>query len=240
MAAVERYGTGVLSLDAQAPAWCCGVALWLVGLHQAPSRAAMAVLSDEERQRAARFHHEADRRRYLAAHVALRERLGQYLGRAPRSLAFHTGSHGKPLLAHGVHPFNLSHSGDLALIGVSDDCEVGVDIEIWREVGDAAQLAQSVFGPQERAALSGLVGDERNLAFLRGWTRKEACLKALGTGLSLSPQGFEAGLGPDACELVLPAATGQETVWVQSIEGPAGLEPRPPWVGAVAKRRRPA
>lgn len=224
--------------DALEPLWCDGVALWLVRLHHRPSEAALAALSVGERERAARFVFEADLRRYVAARAALRDRLGRHLGCSPHDLAFHVGPHGKPRLEEGTLHFNLSHSGDLALIGACDDTEIGVDIEAWRTVGDALELAESVFGPQERSALAGLAGAERDLAFLRGWTRKEACLKALGTGLSLSPQTFEVGLVPGLAQPVLGDGGGK--VQVRSIEAPRTDGAQPPWVGAVAKRRGPA
>lgn len=231
-------GTEVPAPDALEPLWCDGVALWLVSLHHSPSETALAALSAGERARAARFALEADRRRCLRAHAALRDRLGGHLGCLPRDLVFRVGPHGKPRLEEGPLHFNLSHSGDLALIGACDDIEIGVDIEAWRTVGDALELAESVFGPQERGALAGLAGAERDLAFLRGWTRKEACLKALGTGLSLSPQTFEVGLVPGPAEPVL--GDGREKVRVRSIEAPRTDGVRPPWVGAVAKRLGPA
>lgn len=223
------------------PVWYEGVALWLIRLDHRRARSQESCLSDEERRRAASFRFEKDRQRYLAAHVALRERLAVFVGCPPEQLAFEAGEQGKPRLAKGsssatgVH-FNLSHSEDLALVALSEEEEVGVDLEVIRAVEDAPALAALVFGVNERRVLRGLTGTERDCAFLQGWTRKEACLKALGTGLSLSPLGFEAGLHDMVAEVVIDTPRYRERLALRSLAvgGPADTET--PWVGAVARR----
>lgn len=226
-----------LHLNDPEPQWWEGTGLWLVGLHVQPSESALACLSDLERARAARFAFDADRRRYLAAHVALRERLAGHLGALPQELAFHLGEHGKPRVgaAGAACHFSLSHAGDIALIGVCPHHEIGVDIEAVRRVSDVEELGAAVLGPGECKALQALEGGARDRAFLRCWTRKEACLKALGTGLSLSPLAFEAGLTPEAADVMIPRGRGHARVVVRSlVEASESLEP--PWVGAVAWR----
>jgi len=122
-------------------------------------------LSPDERERAARFRFEEHRRRWIAAHVALREILSKYTS----DVQFVIGENGKPSLANGAVHFNLSHSGDLAVIAVSDH-EIGVDVEQIRDGFDY----ESIMPAANR--------DE----FFRAWTRKEACLKARGLGLGVS------------------------------------------------------
>ncbi len=239
---MARTEPGPLRLRAgdPAPSWCEGVALWLVRLDTWPDAPAQALLSTEELERSRRFRFEHDQRRYVAAHVALRERIGQQLGRSPGELSFETGLHGKPRLHVAGWHVNLSHSGDLALIGLAEGIEIGVDLEVIRPVDDARFLAESVFGPTERRALEPLSGQERDRAFLQGWTRKEACLKALGTGLSLSPQVFEAGLGDAPVEVIVPMREPPERLALFSLGPVHDPDAQTPWVGAVARRLPPS
>jgi 4'-phosphopantetheinyl transferase len=183
-----------------------------------PSEAAVAALSAAERARAGRFVFDRDRRRYLAAHVALRRLLAEATGIAASDLVFDEGPHGKPYLPDPAAPsFNLSHSGDVALIGIGPPgLEIGVDVELRRTMSDALQLAERHFAPAEIDALRSTPPDQCDHAFLRAWTRKEACLKAIGSGLSIAPHTFDAGIA--AAERVVSIATpqGLRTVRVQS------------------------
>src|SRR4051812_2498120 len=103
--------------------------LWPIQLtgDAAALRACEALLSSDERKRASAFHFEHLRHRYTLAHGVLRLLLRRYANQNPASLLFSTGEQGKPRLvsAEGVE-FNLSHSDDIALIGVTTGCEIGV------------------------------------------------------------------------------------------------------------------
>ncbi len=145
-----------------------------------------AVLDDAERARAARFRVGAARRRFVASHSVLRRILEDYAGAPVR---FGRGEFGKPYIPGSAIRFSLSHSGDLALIAVSRGAEVGVDIEQIRSEFDAAGIARRFFPPQEAAAVAADPG-----CFFRLWTRREACLKLLGTGLAGIAAPF-----PDTC-----------------------------------------
>lgn len=173
-------------------------ALWLVDLSAQPPTAALALLSEDERNRAQRFRFERDARRYQASHVALRQVLGEAQQTPPERLLFNEGLHGKPRLLpqqgqRSVH-FNLSHSGDWALIGLSREHPMGVDLEEPHPMDDTPALVQRLFTVSEQRSYERLPPEQGLIAFLQGWTRKEACLKALGSGLVIEPQVFEAGL----------------------------------------------
>jgi 4'-phosphopantetheinyl transferase len=157
-----------------------GVDLWRVHLDVADPGAA-AILAPEERARAARFALEHHRRRFLVGRATVRRILAGHVGRAPESLAFVAGAHGKPSLPGGP-PFSFSNAQGCGLLGVGRAREIGVDLECLREVPDAAGVAGCAFTPDERAAWLAAGGD--GSAFLRVWTRKEAALKALGVGLA--------------------------------------------------------
>ena len=161
------------------------------------------LLSPDERQRAARFHRDEHRRRYIAAHGALRLILGAYLDAEPAALAFELGEHGKPSLreplgAGGARvEFNLSHSAELALVAVARDQPVGVDVERWAEV-EHLELAERFFSRAERDALRALadVAEHLDAGFFAAWTRKEAYLKATGYGISHGLHHFDVTLAP--------------------------------------------
>jgi 4'-phosphopantetheinyl transferase len=139
---------------------------------------APAVHSPQERERAERFVRPEAARRWLAARAALRVALGERLGVAPEAVAFARGEHGKPEIAGSLLRFNLSHSGDLALIAFAPR-DVGVDVE---RANRSARAVQRSLTPGERAT-----GDDP----LRIWCRKEALAKAIGTGLQWAPETFD-------------------------------------------------
>lgn len=140
----------------------------------------IAALSPSEQARAARFRQVEDRRRHVVARTVLKGLLAERLGGNAFDLQFVNSPHGKPMLASTALHFNLSHSGDLALIALAP-VPIGVDLE--RDTpADAQALAQAWFMPAEQARLAQGEDD-----FLTLWTAREAVLKAMGTGLSGEP-----------------------------------------------------
>jgi 4'-phosphopantetheinyl transferase len=133
--------------------------------------------------RAARFHRREDGERYLAAHGALRLIIAGCLGCDPQDVSVSAHAKGKPFIEGTDLQFNLSHSGDFALIGVAMRRQVGVDIERLRPIADLEALASRVCTPRERAHLATLDEPSREHAFLVMWTRKEALIKMTGEGV---------------------------------------------------------
>jgi 4'-phosphopantetheinyl transferase len=148
------------------------VHVWRFACQQDPGALAEA-LDPDEREQARRFVASVHRDRYVVQHAMMRGLLAKYLDLPPHAIRFDRGEHGKPFV-RGVQ-FNLSHTDDLALLAVSREIELGVDVERLATRLDPAELATIVLAPDEPA------GDLR--AFLRIWCRKEACLKATGIGL---------------------------------------------------------
>ena len=201
-----------------------GIELWLVDLVRYPVQERQVSLNAVELDRASRFKFQDDRRRYLAAHCALREIIGLRLDRAPASLQFFEQDQGKPSLlsepgqAHNSLRFSLSHSEDLALVGLADGFEIGVDIETLRAIDDIWPLAEQCLTRTECEELRATPSQQQSSAFLRGWTRKEACLKAIGTGLSLAPNSLHTGLGRDLATTSLTTSQGPVAVHVRSLD----------------------
>jgi len=169
---------------------------------------AIEPLDDVERARANRFVFEQDRRRFVHAHARVRIVLARFLERAPDSLRFTTGVRGKPRVVDAAVDlrFNLSHSGERALLAVTCGREVGVDIEKHRSV-DIGDLARRFFAPSECQALLALDLSEQIPAFFNCWTRKEAFIKALGDGMACPLDGFEVSLANDDSPQLLRSCT---------------------------------
>lgn len=142
-------------------------------------------LSAEESSRLPQYRSRAAAERYVVTRSLVRVVLSERLGVAPREIAVSRTDMGKPVVAEGVH-FNVSHSGDLILLALSDEHAVGVDVERKREVSRVQSLAQRWLTESERADFDRLrsLGATDSEAFLRVWSLKEARLKALGVGIA--------------------------------------------------------
>jgi len=175
----------------------------------------LETLNAEERARAARFYFDLHRNRFIAGRGFLRSVLGRYLGIVPALVEFTYGPRGKPMLSSSsagisssfagrsmkLLQFNLAHCDDLALLAISSQAELGVDVERVRQIPDARELVARFFSPNETASFSKLTQKEQPDAFFNLWTRKEAWLKATGEGI--------AHLLPEVEVSFLPGAPGQ-------------------------------
>lgn len=175
------------------------VDVWRISLHfQADSvKWIESTLSADETERAARFHFPADRDRFIAAHGSLRDILGRYLHCKPGELTFSINQYGKPVLKSHKLEFNLSHSSDFVLVAVTQGRKVGVDVERIRQGISSYVIARQYFSKSEVAELEALPLEKREVAFFTCWTRKEAYIKAQGSGLSLPLESFDVSLTPN-------------------------------------------
>jgi 4'-phosphopantetheinyl transferase len=176
------------------------VHVWCAALDAlAPSAGNFAeALSADEHQRAERFCFAQHRARFVVARGVLRLLLSHYTGVEAQRVQFSYGTYGKPFLTDCGEPisFNVSHSHELALFAFTRGRAVGVDLERIRPVLDAPQVAQRTFSKNENSELCALSESERELAFFNCWTRKEAFIKAKGSGLSFPLESFDVSLIP--------------------------------------------
>lgn len=179
------------------------VHVWPVIIRGTDSTAAgfESFLSSGEAEQAAAFRFEDLRRSFRLTRGALRLLVGRYVGVSPEQVVLSQGSHGKPGLARqeGAGPdfeFNVSHSGTMAIFAFTFGCEVGVDIEQIVPLADMARVASYFFSREETEDLFALPPGERQRAFYVCWTRKEAYVKAVGTGLSIPLESFAVTLRP--------------------------------------------
>lgn len=167
-------------------------------------------LSPEELERARRFRFDEHRRRFIAARSILRCLLARCLGGGPRDVCFAVSASGKPGLPHDRGEprvcFNASRSGGLGLFALTAIGELGVDIERIRALPDMEDVARAAFSAGERRAIEDLAAAEKERAFFAAWTRKEAYLKATGTGLSGSLEGDRIPPEPHAADLLTSIA----------------------------------
>jgi 4'-phosphopantetheinyl transferase len=165
------------------------IMVWRVDLGVRDWDNALLPLSHAERETTARFVRHQDRRRFALARVALRCLLGSHVQAPAASVELTAAPHGKPRPlrdAHGVKVcFNVAHSDNLALIAVSHEREVGIDVERIRPLPGLDDIVARYFAPKERRAFARAAPEDRLALFYRFWTLKEAYLKADGIGLGL-------------------------------------------------------
>lgn len=208
--------------------------LWRIDLRCESTAEMKASLSPEEHARAVRFHFDRDRARFLIAHASLRMILSRYLEVAPASLAFAQTAYGKPFLvnpeAEGLR-FNLSHSEDLALVSVSREREVGIDVEFMRPHFATINVARHFFSVAEVYTLTGLDPASWTQGFYNCWIRKEAYVKARGEGLSRALDSFDVSLAPGVPPALLQTRFDPSDVSRWSLHD---LFPAPNYAAALA------
>ncbi|MEV7522451.1 4'-phosphopantetheinyl transferase superfamily protein [Streptomyces sp. NPDC091371] len=197
---VDALRTAPLPEGATAAVWSLDTGLDAVGGH--PVAEAERVLDAAELKQAGQKYRPADRHRYTASHIGLRVLLGAHLGLAPADVVLVredcpgcAGPHGRPAVAGGGVHFSLSHSGDLAYVALAP-VPVGVDIEELPSDRAVADVLGNLH-PAETAELTALPQAGRRAALARVWSRKEACLKGIGTGIGLGIVEPYVGSGPD-------------------------------------------
>jgi 4'-phosphopantetheinyl transferase len=195
----------------------------------------LSTLSGDERERANRFQLDKPRRQFVVGRAVLRMLLGTRLNMRPADIALVCDEHGKPRLygTSGLPElrFNLANSDDVILVGTALGCEIGVDVERLRAVSPLEEIAHRYFHQSELQEISAVRGAERDAAFLRCWTGKEAVLKAVGSGLSESLAGFRVpAANHDGTWINIPStiAGNAASCWLQS------LTPSNSYVGAIA------
>ena len=150
-----------------------------------------AILAPEEAKTVRRIVVDEKRDRKASARAYLRRILALYVETPPEDIEFAYGDRGKPRLAdHDEPQFNLSDSELMGIAAVTRGIRIGADIEFSRDGRSFTGIADRFFAKTESTALRALPPEEQRAAFYRAWTRKEAYLKAWGTGLSFGSNRF--------------------------------------------------
>ncbi len=200
--------------------WQNEVHVWRARLDAPWSWSFDEALSLEDRARADRFRFESDRRRFCVARASLRLILGRYLKTKPGRLQLDTTEYGKPYFAdakmsQGLR-FNLSHSHQLALIAITRDREVGVDIEYMRSDFVTDEVATHFFSRSEVEEFCAVPAEQKTQSFFNTWTRKEAYIKARGEGLYCPLDQFDVTVAPGEPPRLLNSRvdSGEVSRWV--------------------------
>lgn len=187
----------------------------------------LSILSDEERNRAARFVADRDRRTFVLAHAMLRQALSDAVRDvAPSAWDFAAGPHGRPAIAGprraGNLHFNLSHTDGCVACVVSHHSQVGVDVERVAPHRADMDTAREVFSGAEVAALQSLSGDAFTSRFFDLWTLKEAYVKARGAGLHLPLRQFTVAIAPGVIAVAFAAAMNDDPArWRLTLMSPS-------------------
>ena len=193
------------------------------------------ILTDDELDRANRFSFEIDRQRFIVARGTLRSILSRYLTIYPGYLRFYYNQYGKPFLAPEFSSyllnFNLSHSGSMALYAITQNMEIGVDIERIHSDFEYEEIAQRFFSVNEVAILRTIPTEKKFEAFYNFWTRKEAYIKAHGKGLSLPLDSFDVSFAPWESPMLLIA---EDEPQERSLWTLLDLKPGLGYMGALA------
>jgi 4'-phosphopantetheinyl transferase len=217
------------------------IAVWSFPLEAPPEVISTfaAVLSSDELLRAARFRFEHLRQSFIIARGAVRHILAACTGVRPESIRFAYSPEGKPSLEYPAADlrFNVSHSGKFALCAAGSPPCLGVDIEQVRPMPDALSLARRFFSPEEAAELARVPPHLREQVFFNCWTRKEAYLKAVGSGLSIPLDSFRVSILPGEPVRLLRPSPATETCGDCTL---LALHPAPGYVGALAYNGPPA
>jgi 4'-phosphopantetheinyl transferase len=174
-----------------------------------------AVLSAEERERVVDFRSMEMRKRWVVARGALRCILATYTSAKPSSLVFQVERYGKPYISWPANniPFNFSHTGNLALLAISNTGQVGVNAEQLQSNIDIEKISRRFFATSEADEIMALTPEARPSAFFACWTRKEAFVKALGKGLNMPVDQFRVTVRAEETPRLLSVNWCESSTW---------------------------
>ena len=218
------------------------VHVWVTSLDRSPPEinSLQQTLTPDEQARAKRFRFEKHRDNFIVGRGVLRAILSRYLAVCPSQLHFEYTSYGKPMLAEAGRQnapasealnFNLSHSHELALYAVTQEQEIGVDVEYIRTNVDVLGIAKRFFSAQEFSELQALPQAHQTETFFDCWTRKEAFIKAKGEGLSLPLDQFDVSITPGNPAALLSTQWNPDEATNWSLQA---LTPAPGYAAALA------
>jgi len=186
--------TNIDTADLQSSETDIEVNIWHIDLEQPASRLS-ELLSMDETQRADHFILESNRNRFVRARGAMRSILSDRLGVSGAALKFGLGKHGKPFISHpeSTVEFNLTHCDGMALLAISENSAVGVDLERISSRPSQLKIAKRLFPALVYNELATLPADQLGAAFFENWTEFEARAKLHGAGI-FSAKGMRDGV----------------------------------------------
>lgn len=177
---------------------------------------AREVLSEDEKERARRFHFDRDRHRWIIGRAWVRGQLGQALGLPAAEVPLAAEPGGRLYIPDAPFDFNLSHTGDWIALGLCRKGKIGIDLETVDAAFPAWEIAAEFFLPEEYAWISAGPVDR----FFQLWTAKEALMKATGRGMSLAPDRIFVSIPDDAGPAVVTDLESGNSYPVLILPGP--------------------
>jgi 4'-phosphopantetheinyl transferase len=213
----------------------------LEALTPAETRLLTAAVTPSDEERVARVPDALVARRTLLARGLLRVLLAERLGIPTGRVELIRSPGGKPELplhqaGFGALAFNLSHCRDAVVVALTGGRSVGVDLEAVDPRLDVDAIVRRFFPTAEAAALLAAPPSARRSQFFRSWSRKEALLKAEGTGMR---RGLHEVLPPPVPFADRPVAVpGAPGWWVMDLDVLPGFScavvaDGPDWLAAV-------
>lgn len=169
--------------------WCCRPGEVKHAEHH------LSVLTPLEQKKYHRYRFDRHRHAYLVTRLFIRSLLSHYDDSIePSQWRFHKNRWGKPFIKLSQNPrglmFNLSHTDKLIVCAISQNSQVGVDVENIQRSSETTKIADRYFSPAEVEALQALPADKQRARFFDYWTLKEAFIKAKGKGLAIPLRDF--------------------------------------------------
>jgi 4'-phosphopantetheinyl transferase len=191
------------------------IEIWSLYLpdHREETAACRDLLDGDELDRAGKFIASSDAERFILCRGLLRKLLAGRLQTDPATLRFSRTPNGKPFLENSLLEFNVSHSRDRLLIAMTQGRAVGVDIEFRRDGLSLHAIAKRWFSPEENAFFTAAEHPQR--AFFEIWSKKEAYVKALGTGVYKALNTFSV---PSGGESLMPGSGGEPRWFFKILE----------------------
>ena len=200
--------------------------------HENRVQAYWDILDTTEKERAMKFRFLKDRLCFIIARGVLRNLLATYTYASPEDIAFSYGFNGKPYIDHKSDiQFNVSHSGDTILLGFVQKYDIGVDVEHTKRHVEVEKVARCFFSNEEITSLLSLDRTYHTQAFYNCWTRKEAFIKALGSGLAFPLDQFVVSLDStkEATLIDTKWDAKEKEKWVLQ-----SMEPQQDYIGAIS------
>lgn len=191
------------------------IQVWVVPLANQTADRWRPVLSPAEWAKAMRYRGGADQLRSAVTRGVLRTLLAEFLHKPTGAIEFTENEFGKPATP-GIE-FNVSHSGDYALMAFSKTSAVGIDVEQIKDRRVVEDLARRVLTPAEHGRFTALPECDRRRTFFDIWALKESILKGIGSGLSIAPECIEIDF-PPAVPRLLSAPKGSGHWFIQNID----------------------
>lgn len=152
----------------------------------------LKTLSNNEISRANSFYFKKDKISFIAARGILRDIISRYTKLKPKDIQFVYSKFGKPYLTTAQNNqklyFNVAHSNDYGIYAFTKNVDIGVDIELYQNISNLAEVAECIFSNSEYKKLRNLTYNKKHDYFYTLWTAKESFVKALGLGLSYDLQ----------------------------------------------------